>query len=105
MMEVCMSEDAFMAGEALSAAGGTVADLFKKLTEEDRLRIQIFYLTIQNLELQSKQLQADLVRAGQLIAQQQQDLLTFMKAASVRYGIDLTKVNIDPEGNILGVKA
>lgn len=72
----------------------------KKLTTEERLEISNVYLQIQNLHLQAERMQADLIRAVQLRQELQAKMALMQDALGAKYSVDMTKVQIAPDGTI-----
>jgi hypothetical protein len=72
----------------------------EKLERADVLTLENFFLKIQNLKLQADKLQADYQRCGQLMQEQQNELRGFRDSLSGKYGVDLAKCQIGPDGTI-----
>jgi hypothetical protein len=73
----------------------------KKLTNEERLEIENVYLQVENLRLQGERMQADLVRSVQMRQALQARMLELQTMLGVKYKVDMTKVQINPDGTIL----
>ena len=73
----------------------------KKLTNEERLEIENIYLQVENLRMQGERMQADLVRSVQMRQALQARMLEMQTALGVKYQVDMTKVQINPDGTIL----
>lgn len=73
----------------------------KKLTTEERLQIENIYLKVENMRLQTERLQADVVQAVQLRQQYQGEMSALQTRLAEKYGVDMTKVKILPDGTIL----
>jgi len=73
----------------------------KKLEEVDILKLESFFLKIQNLKLQGDKLQDDYKRCGQMILDLQTALRACQDTLSAKYGVDLTKCRIDASGTII----
>lgn len=72
----------------------------KKLTEEERLKIENCYLQIENLRLQSERMQADLIKAVQMRQELQKNMLQMQTDLGAKYQVDMTRVQISPDGTI-----
>lgn len=73
----------------------------KKLTNEERLEIENIFLKVQNLVLQTKQLQQDVQTSVQMRLTEQQKMKELQERLGKKYGIaDMTKVKIHPDGTI-----
>lgn len=72
----------------------------KKISREDFLEIESLSLKVQNMALQHKQLQDDVIKAVQMRKDMQQELSDMVTRLSAKYGVDLTKVQILPDGTI-----
>lgn len=72
-----------------------------KLTREEYLEIESLSLKVQNVALQHEKLQADVIKAVQMRQDLQKELATMLKRFSEKYGVDLTKVQILPDGTIV----
>ena len=73
----------------------------KKLTVEERLEIENIYLKVENLVLQSERLRADIQKSVEMRTEQQNKMRELQARLSTKYGCDMTKVKILPDGTIL----
>ena len=71
-----------------------------KLDELEMKTIEVHFLKIQNIKLQADRLQEDLKKAHQFILDEQQKLKAFHQHLGEKYGVDLTKHTIEPDGTI-----
>jgi ABC-type phosphate transport system auxiliary subunit len=78
-----------------------LSDVPKKLTAEERLQIENIYLKVENMRLQTERLQSDVVQAVQLRQQYQGEMAALQTRLAEKYGVDMTKVKILPDGTIL----
>ena len=72
----------------------------KKLTTEERFHIENLFLKVQNLMLQQQQMQSDLQKSVQMRQGYQDEMSALKKQLSEKYGVDMTKVKIHPDGTI-----
>lgn len=70
------------------------------MSQEDRDSIEIRFLRLQNLELQSKMLVRDLEACRQMMLKEKSDLELLKVKVSEKYGIDLEKDKINADGTI-----
>lgn len=75
----------------------------KKVSQEDQQTIEILYLKIENLKLQERLLQADIIKAGSQKTQLQQELMMKAEEFRQKYGIVLGHDKIAPDGTIISV--
>ncbi len=72
-----------------------------RLSAEERLKIENLHLKVQNLLLQQQQMQADIQKSVEMRLGFQQEMADLQKELGDRYGVDMTKVRILPDGTIL----
>jgi len=72
----------------------------KKLSDVEIMKMENFFLKIQNLKLQSDKLQEDYKRCGQMISDHQKQLSDYRDEVSARLGVDLAKCRIDADGSV-----
>lgn len=78
-----------------------LSDVPKKLTAEERLMIENLFLKVENMRLQTERLQADAIQAVTMRQQYQNEMAALQRALAEKYGVDMTKVKILPDGTIL----
>lgn len=74
----------------------------KKLTEDERLRIENYYLKVENIRLQQARMQDDLVKSVDLMKRLQHEVRALEQSLNDKYGVDLSKCKIAPDGTIAG---
>lgn len=72
----------------------------KKLTEEERLRIENYHLKVENLRLQQERLQSDLRKSITMLQDLQVEIGKYQEALNEKYGVDLLKCHIAADGTI-----
>ena len=72
-----------------------------KLDESDILRLENAFLKIENLKRSREIATRDVQSADMQIQQQQQSLLTLRENLSKKYGVDLARARILPDGTLV----
>jgi hypothetical protein len=67
-----------------------------QLTLEERQQIEILYLKVENLALQQKQLQADIIASVRMRQDFQNQMSVLTAQLSQKYGVDIAKAKINP---------
>ncbi len=71
-----------------------------KISEEDRLQLELSYIKIRNLELQGRILQLDFEKAGKMLVEEQKKLKSLVEAVNSKYGIEIGKDTLASDGTI-----
>ncbi len=75
-----------------------------KVSKEDRLEVEVLSMKLQNVQLQMQIMQSDLAKAlatrDQLVEKFKEKREYFLQT----YGVDITAINIDDEGNIIRIQ-
>lgn len=73
----------------------------RKLTPEEVFRVENYYLKIQNLHLQTQLLEAQKQQAYATLQQLQKELEAFRRELSDRYGVEIGRQSVRPDGTIV----
>jgi hypothetical protein len=73
----------------------------KKIEENDILKLENAFLKIENLKRSRTIAERDIQSCEQQIQIQQTSLITLRDTLSKKYGVDLTKARIAPDGTII----
>lgn len=76
-------------------------DIPKKLTPEERLQVENLYLKVENLVLQQQRMQEDVQRSVKMRLEFQQQMTDLQNQLAEKYGCDMSKVKILPDGTIV----
>ena len=77
----------------------------QQLTREEMLELENYLLKISNIKLQGDKLQADLVRANEMLQDEQNRLRVFRDGMKHKYGVDLGTTKILQDGSfVTGVR-
>jgi hypothetical protein len=82
-------------------AGDAAAPEPKRLTDEERLRIENCLLRCENLKLQQERLRSDLIRSASLLQDVQNEIRGLQRQLSEKYGVDIATVQILADGTLV----
>lgn len=77
------------------------APIEKKITNEERLEIEVLIMKVQNMVLQQQAMQRDIIESVKQRQAYQGELEQIQKKLSAKYNIDMAKVEIRPDGTIV----
>jgi len=75
----------------------------RKITLEDRQSVELLYVKIENLKLQQRILQGDLVKSSEMIQGLQKELMSKSEEFQKKYGVVLGRDQIAADGTIVPV--
>lgn len=86
---------------AVELAAKAVPPEPKKVSKEDMLKVEVLYLKITNCKMQEEVMKRDALKLQEDKAKYQQELVALSVEYGVKYGIELGKAQIMPDGTII----
>jgi len=71
-----------------------------QLSREEQLEIENGLLKIANIKMQADRLQADMLKANEMLKAEQAKLLALRDRLQEKYGIDITTTKVQQDGTI-----
>ena len=72
-----------------------------KLTKEEQLTLENYFLKVQNIRLQQQHMRQDFEASFKLLQELRGKLAAFEKEMQMKYGVDLAKATVTPDGTII----
>lgn len=94
-----MAEETHVAPEIALAPPITTGA--QKLTEEERLRMENFFLRMQNIQLQVRELDAQKSNCFASLQDITAELETFRKQLTDKYGVEITRTTVKADGTLV----
>jgi len=76
-----------------------------RLTPEEWLRLENYYLKAENLRLQGERLRQDFVTSSKMLKDLQKESLAFQAELDAKYGVKVASFRIGPDGTLLAPMA
>jgi hypothetical protein len=73
----------------------------KKLSEEDKLRIENLQLKLQNCNLQEERLKSELDSCQEVTARIKNSIIALRNTIAEKYGVDFSKTRIANDGTLI----